>query len=167
MKLRVEAGQDEYFVEVLTRDEHVEYKLTGASEKNGVLSVREASPGIFSILEGYRSFTLRIAKQDDWVEALVNGKRLRLRISDPRDRSRSVRSIGTSGPKELRALMPGKVVKLLVREGDEVSAGTGVIVVEAMKMQNEMKSPKDGRVGRIHVGEGSAVGAGEALLVIE
>jgi biotin carboxyl carrier protein len=167
MKLRIETGEDEYLLEVLGRNEQVEYKLTGASEKNGALSVREASPGVFSILDGYRSFTLRVARQEEWIEAWVNGKCERFRISDPRDQARAARSLPASGPRELRALMPGKVVKLLVREGDRVNAGTGVIVVEAMKMQNEMKSPKDGRVSRIHIGEGSAVGAGDALLVIE
>ncbi|MGA8596783.1 MAG: biotin/lipoyl-containing protein [Bryobacteraceae bacterium] len=167
MKLRIEAGADEYFLELLSRDDLVEYELSGASKRNGTLSIREASPSVFSILEGHRSFTIRVARQDDWLEAWVNGRRLRFRISDPRNRARAGRSLLASGPRELRALMPGKVVKLLVKEGDEVSAGTGLIVVEAMKMQNEMKSPKDGRVGRIHVGEGSAVGAGEALLVIE
>ena len=72
-----------------------------------------------------------------------------------------------SGLQEVRALMPGKVVKLLVSVGDEVEAGAGVVVVEAMKMQNEMRAPKSGRVKRIHKAEGSTVGPGEALLEIE
>jgi biotin carboxyl carrier protein len=63
--------------------------------------------------------------------------------------------------------MPGKVVKLLVAVGDEVSAGDGVIVVEAMKMQNEMKASKPGRIARVHVAAGDAVAAGQALLVVE
>jgi biotin carboxyl carrier protein len=167
MKLRIETEEAEYFLEILTRNELVEYKLTGASNRKGELSVREASPGVFSILDGHRSFILRVAKQEDWIETWVNGRYTRFRISDARDPAGAERSLSASGPREVRALMPGKVVKLLVREGDQVNAGTGLIVVEAMKMQNEMKSPKDGRVSRIHVGEGSAVGAGEALLVIE
>jgi biotin carboxyl carrier protein len=63
--------------------------------------------------------------------------------------------------------MPGKVIKLLVESGSTVRAGQGLIVVEAMKMQNEMKSPKDGRVSKIHVEEGATVGAGQALIVVE
>jgi biotin carboxyl carrier protein len=63
--------------------------------------------------------------------------------------------------------MPGKVVKLLVSAGDEVSVGDGVIIVEAMKMQNEMKAPKAGRVARVYAAEGDTVAAGEALLVVE
>ena len=63
--------------------------------------------------------------------------------------------------------MPGKVVRLLVREGDEVAAGTGLAVVEAMKMQNEIKSPKKGTVQKILVSEGAAVNAGDVLLIVE
>ena len=63
--------------------------------------------------------------------------------------------------------MPGKVVRVLVGEGDEVVAGQGLLVVEAMKMQNEMKAPRAGRIGSIAVKEHEAVTAGSVLLVIE
>jgi pyruvate carboxylase subunit B len=63
--------------------------------------------------------------------------------------------------------MPGKIVRILVNEKDEVKAGQGVIVMEAMKMQNEMKSPKDGVVQKILTAEGSTVNAGDALAIIE
>jgi biotin carboxyl carrier protein len=63
--------------------------------------------------------------------------------------------------------MPGKVIKLLVEKGVNVQAGQGLIVVEAMKMQNEMKSPKDGMVSKINVAEGATVGAGQTLIVVE
>jgi biotin carboxyl carrier protein len=62
--------------------------------------------------------------------------------------------------------MPGKVVRVLVLEGDDVAAGQGICVVEAMKMQNEVKSPANGRVISIAVREGSAVGAGDVLAVV-
>ena len=63
--------------------------------------------------------------------------------------------------------MPGKVVRILKAVGDEVAKGDGVIVVEAMKMQNEMKSPKDGVIKEIRVAESDTVGAGDILVVIE
>ena len=63
--------------------------------------------------------------------------------------------------------MPGKVVRILVASGAEVSEGEGVIVVEAMKMQNEMKSPKAGLIKEIKVKEGSTVNAGDVLVIIE
>jgi biotin carboxyl carrier protein len=63
--------------------------------------------------------------------------------------------------------MPGKVVRLLVAPGDAVTAGQGLIVVEAMKMQNEIKAPRAGRVLEVRAAEGATVAAGEALLILE
>ncbi|MGB7601077.1 MAG: biotin/lipoyl-containing protein, partial [Candidatus Sulfotelmatobacter sp.] len=77
------------------------------------------------------------------------------------------RAADDHGPKNIVAPMPGKVVRLLVREGDEVEMGAGVAVVEAMKMQNEIKSPKKGTVQKILVTEGAAVNAGDVLAIVE
>ena len=74
---------------------------------------------------------------------------------------------GNKKVRELGALMPGKVVRVLVEEKAEVEAGQGVIVVEAMKMQNEIKSPKQGRVVKIVAQVGASVNAGDVLAVIE
>jgi biotin carboxyl carrier protein len=63
--------------------------------------------------------------------------------------------------------MPGKVVRLLVREGDAVAAGQGLVVVEAMKMQNEMKASRAGRVAEVRVSDGDTVAAGDTLVVLE
>ena len=71
------------------------------------------------------------------------------------------------GRQQVLAPMPGKVVKLLVKAGDEVKARQGLVVVEAMKMENELRSPKDGRVTEIAVSEGTSVEAGRLLVVVE
>ena len=63
--------------------------------------------------------------------------------------------------------MPGKVVRVLLNAGDEVAARQGVLVVEAMKMQNEVQSPKAGKISEIKVSEGQTVNAGDVLAVIE
>ncbi len=63
--------------------------------------------------------------------------------------------------------MPGKVVRVLVAEGNEIEAGAGVLVVEAMKMQNEVKSPKKGIIQKILVSEGATVSAGDVLAIVE
>ena len=63
--------------------------------------------------------------------------------------------------------MPGKVVRILLPQGAEVQAGTGIVVVEAMKMQNEVKSPKKGTIQKIVVAEGAAVSAGDVLAIVE
>ena len=71
------------------------------------------------------------------------------------------------GAAEIKTAMPGKLVRVLVEAGAEIKQGDGVLVVEAMKMQNEMKSPKDGIVREIRFAEGATVNAGDILAVIE
>jgi biotin carboxyl carrier protein len=72
-----------------------------------------------------------------------------------------------AGTQRVLAPMPGKVVKVLVKAGDEVKARQGLVVVEAMKMENELRSPKDGRVSDVLVAEGASVEAGRLLVVVE
>jgi biotin carboxyl carrier protein len=72
-----------------------------------------------------------------------------------------------AGPSAVQSPMPGKVVKVLVAVGEDVKAGQGVVVVEAMKMENELKSPKDGKVKAVAVKEGQAVEAGQSLITLE
>ena len=67
----------------------------------------------------------------------------------------------------MKAPMPGRVVRVLVAVGDEVAEDAGVVVIEAMKMQNELKSPKAGRVIRVGVAVGDTVGSGDVLVVVE
>jgi len=89
-------------------------------------------------------------------------------VRDPRSlRSRRQASGAAHGVAKLVAPMPGKVVRLLVAEKAEVQAGQGVLVVEAMKMQNELKSPKKGVVQRIVAAAGAAVNAGDVLAIVE
>jgi biotin carboxyl carrier protein len=88
-------------------------------------------------------------------------------IDDPRQWKRSAHAADAHGQAVIKAVMPGKIVRVLVAVGDEVAAGQGVIVVEAMKMQNELKAPRDGRVAAIEVKEHDSVNAGARLLTIE
>lgn len=73
----------------------------------------------------------------------------------------------SSGPQRVLAPMPGKVVRVLVKPGDEVKARQGLVVVEAMKMENELKAARDGRVRDVAVREGQSVDAGAVLLIVE
>ena len=72
-----------------------------------------------------------------------------------------------AGTQQVLAPMPGKIVKVLVKAGDAVKARQGLVVVEAMKMENELRSPKDGRVSDVLVAEGASVEAGRLLVVVE
>ena len=102
------------------------------------------------------------------VDVMVGTRRYTVTLIDPR-RLRSSAGARMLGDEAARivAPMPGKVVRLLVSEGDEVEAGSGVVVVEAMKMQNEMRSPRKGRVATLKVATGETVNAGEVLAIIE
>jgi biotin carboxyl carrier protein len=82
-------------------------------------------------------------------------------------RTRGVAGAQGSGPQRLVAPMPGKVVRVLVAPGDEVKARQGLVVVEAMKMENELRAAREGRVREVLVKEGQSVEAGAALVVIE
>jgi|SRR5580658_5235813 biotin carboxyl carrier protein len=97
----------------------------------------------------------------------VDSRRFAVEVHDPRSLRGRARTGDDHGPRKITAPMPGKVVRLLVREGDTVEPGAGVAVVEAMKMQNEIKSPKKGTIRKILVNAGAAVNAGDVLAVVE
>ncbi len=99
---------------------------------------------------------------------LVGSSRYLCEVNDPRSlRTRRAHAGSAEGPQKIVAPMPGKVVRIIVPQGETVEAGKGVIVVEAMKMQNELKSPKAGKVQKLLVAEGVTVNAGDTLAIIE
>ncbi|MBZ5567781.1 MAG: acetyl-CoA carboxylase biotin carboxyl carrier protein subunit [Acidobacteriia bacterium] len=98
----------------------------------------------------------------------VKNSRFAVEVRDPRSlRSRKAAAASGEGPQKLLAPMPGKVVRVILAAGSEVEAGQAVLVVEAMKMQNELKSPKKGTVKQVMVAEGASVTAGEVLAIVE
>ncbi len=122
---------------------------------------------VLSLRIGNLAYEVKSERVGEDLHLWVGSTRFATEIRDLRSlRSRS-RSAGDHGPKKITAPMPGKVVRLLVREGDEVNLGAGLAVVEAMKMQNEIKSPKKGRVQKILVSEGATVNAGDVLAIVE
>ncbi|MGI8958635.1 MAG: biotin/lipoyl-containing protein [Bryobacteraceae bacterium] len=176
MTLRIEVDGDDYSLDLQRNGTTSEYRLaarqTGRGMKDirnssGTASVIEVMPGVFSILSNNRSFTVYVVPNGEMLEVWIGGQPHVVSIADARDRSSKKKKISAAGPMELRAQMPGKVIKVLVPVGAAVEAGQGLIVVEAMKMQNEMKSPKKGIVSRMHAVEGATVVAGEALMVVE
>ena len=95
------------------------------------------------------------------------GEEFPVEVLDPRAwRGKHSGVLEAEGRRQILAPMPGKVVRVLVKQGDAVEAGQGLVVVEAMKMQNEIRSPKSGKIERLSVTEGQAVNAGEVLAVV-
>jgi biotin carboxyl carrier protein len=139
------------------------YEPEGSTPLEREFSIVPLTPGSFSVLIGDRSYEAIVAGG----EVRVNGKAFAVEVIDPRGMRGQKRPGTGAGPQSIAAMMPGKVVRLLVAEGDSVEEGQGLIVVEAMKMQNEMKSPKTGRVVAVKTQPDATVVAGDVLLVIE
>jgi biotin carboxyl carrier protein len=120
-----------------------------------------------SILIRDRSFEARVERLNDRLKIFLRGKTYDCAVRDPRSlRSRMLSAQGQPGEQKLTASMPGKVVRVLAQVGAAIAAGQGVLVIEAMKMQNEVRSPRDGIVQALYVREGANVNAGEALALI-
>jgi biotin carboxyl carrier protein len=130
----------------------------------------QVDPGLYSLLIEGRSYEVDLLKVEDALMVLVDGQPFRVEIQEERERRlRAAVGKGESkaGKRVVTAPMPGKVVRLLVRAGDAVRPGDGLIVVEAMKMENELKAPAAGTVKEVRVAEGKAVSGGDVLLVLE
>lgn len=124
-------------------------------------------PGVLSLLIDGRSY--RVVLDPDTADPAlhVGPQRIPYRIDDPRSLRSRRRHGGLEGPVTLKASMPGRVVRVLVEKGAAVTAHQGILVIEAMKMQNEVQSPKAGGVREIRVSAGDTVAAGDILAVIE
>ncbi len=128
--------------------------------------VREVEPGVYSVLLDDKSFEVRVIAAPEGLRLELDGRRFIAEVRDPRDRSRKSASALGTGRQNIAAPMPGKVIRVLVQEGDAVEIGQGLVVVEAMKMQNEMKALRAGHVVDVRVRDGDTVGAGDTLVVI-
>jgi len=124
-------------------------------------------PDVVSLRVGNHVYEVKCERVAGDLQLWVGNARFAAEVRDPRSLRGRSRGKDDHGAKELAASMPGKVVRLLALEGSEVEAGAGVVVVEAMKMQNEIKSPKKGRIQKILVREGTAVNAGDILAIVE
>jgi len=145
------------------RQEDETYRFRAESEEEKTAEIRQVEPGVYSVLAGGHSYEARI----DWESVTIGGKTFRAEVFDPRRWSRDRNHSHTEGRQNIVASMPGKVVRVMVAEGAAVEAGQGIAVVEAMKMQNEMKAARAGRVVSLTAVAGSTVNAGEILAVIE
>jgi len=129
--------------------------------------VEVPEPDVYSVLMGGRSYEARVEEHPDCLVVVIDGHRFEIEARDPRRWSSKAAGRGSDGIQTVAAPMPGKVVRVLVAAGDTVETGQGLVVVEAMKMQNEMKAARAGTVRSISIREGATVAAGEVLVTIE
>jgi biotin carboxyl carrier protein len=115
-----------------------------------------------------RSYVLTaLAGKDGAVEITVGGHSQSVRVKNERDillERMGISADADLGVREVRAPMPGLVLQVMVNDGDEVEAGAGLLVLEAMKMENELRAPAGARVEKVHVKAGAAVGKNELLI---
>jgi biotin carboxyl carrier protein len=131
----------------------------------------EITPGVYSLLVAGRSFEVHISKRpgdrpgpaSPYV-ATVGPRRYLVELRDPRQWRQAGSAIELEGPREILAPMPGKIVKILAREGQQIERDQGLLIIEAMKMQNELRAPRAGRVERVYVEEGQGVETSTRLL---
>jgi biotin carboxyl carrier protein len=131
------------------------------------LQGKAVEPGIYWLTWNNQSLEIGVTQSIDGYVVSMPGRRIAVAVSDARNARRRAAQQSHDGIGHIRAPMPGKVIKLLVAEGTEVQANQGVVVLEAMKMQNEIKSPKKGIVRKLGVTEGSAVNSGDLLATVE
>lgn len=166
MKLIVKVEGESHDVEIDRNGSHVTAVIDGRSYD---LDASQPEPSVWLLKHNARIFEAAVS-QGRSSEHVVNIENVEIvaSVNDPKRLRGSITgSSDESGRAEIRTAMPGKVVRILASQGDAIEKGEGVIVVEAMKMQNEMKSPKDGSISEIKVAEGDTVGAGDVLVIID
>jgi biotin carboxyl carrier protein len=167
MKLTVEGHGQTHQVEIERRDRTVSAKVGGVAYE--LDTVRLADGGWLLTHEG-RVFDTRVTfppGQRDVAQVTVGSQQYEFTVRDPK-RLAARGGAGTAdGTAQVVSLMPGKVVGILVEIGQEVGAKQPIVVVEAMKMQNELKSPRAGVVREVRVAVGDTVSGGDVLAVIE
>ena len=152
-RVEVEGGPGRYRVTVDGRVLTIDHARVGPHDR--------------SLLLDGRSHDVTLGCREDVYTVVLDGRALEVELADAVAGDPVVARARASGPVRLTAPMPGKLVRLLVAAGQEVAAGQGLLVMEAMKMENELKAPRAGRVRDIHVAERQAVETGALLLVLE
>jgi biotin carboxyl carrier protein len=170
MKLTAEISGEKLELEVKQEGERVVAEVNDRRYEVEARAVA-SQPGVYLLLSEGRVYECRVAQvgaKREAVEVTIGSRAYAVALTDPK-RLRGGQSAGAlhDGTAQIVAPMPGKVVRVLVEEGTEVEAGAGLVVVEAMKMQNEMKSPKAGKVTSINVTVGATINAGDVLAVVE
>jgi biotin carboxyl carrier protein len=168
MKLTVELAGTTHALELERAGTHV---VATIDDRRYELEAREVEPSVWLLRAGGRVYECRLGDRratDGAIEVQAGQHLFQLMLVDPKRLRHNASATGQAqGRASLVAAMPGKVVRVLVEQGAQVQAGDALLVVEAMKMQNEMKSPKTGTVVELRAAVGTTVNAGDLLVVVE
>ncbi|MCX7974005.1 MAG: biotin/lipoyl-binding protein [Candidatus Aminicenantes bacterium] len=138
-------------------------------DQNGSLEleIKEISPGVLSILVEEKSFLAAVVREKNKIFVAIEGIRFEFQEVEAVSGERRREEISTSGVIAIKAPMPGKVVRVVVGEGDKVKRNQTLAIVEAMKMENEIKASVEGVIKKVYVAEGDLVDSEKALLELE
>jgi biotin carboxyl carrier protein len=169
MKRVIRIGEREALLDIAHNNGSINASVAwqGAESQQRLLDFREAEPGVYSVMCGNRSYEVRVLPGRDAWQVEIGGRSFSVEVEDPRNGHARRKGQGKEGRRDVTAPMPGKVVRVLVEAGATVEEGQGLVVVEAMKMQNEMKAPKSGTVIALAARTGASVTAGEVLVTLE
>jgi biotin carboxyl carrier protein len=164
MKYEVTVGENVYIIEV-----NREGEITFDGEVQAIDFAPIGDSGLYSLLVNNGSFEALVEQRDERWQVLMQGYLYEVEVLDERSqlmRARSTSLVPDSGELLIKAPMPGLVVDVSVEVGQEVEAGQKVVILESMKMENELKTPRAGEVERIQVKAGDSVEQNEVLVVI-
>ncbi len=164
MKLALSINGAGERIEILSPAPDCRFRLGDSAEVTA--EVEMAEPGVYSILMDGSSYEAAVTETAAGLVVVIDGFRFEIDVRDPRRFTRKAAGGAADGIATIAAPMPGKVVRVLAEAGEAVEAGQGLVVVEAMKMQNEMKAPRAGKILSLHAREGATVTAGEVLATI-
>ncbi len=168
MKLTAQLNDQEHQVSIEKENSRVFAEINGRKYE---LEVSKPEADIYLLKFNNKIYEVFVSPQDesnDYQQVKVGAFDFKVKLIDPKRLRGTAAAAGADdGISEIKTAMPGKIVRILSAVGNQIKKGDGVIIVEAMKMQNEMKSPKDGTVKEIRFNEGETVNAGDVLAVIE
>jgi glutaconyl-CoA/methylmalonyl-CoA decarboxylase subunit gamma len=159
----VELGGTTTRVSVAAAGNHVLVRVGDGPERT--VDVARPEPGVISIVLDGNAWDIGTVPTEDGYDILLRGVRHAVGVVDPR--KKALRLAGATGQDAIKTTMPGRVIRTLVKEGDSIEAGQPVIVIEAMKMENELKATRAGTIRRVAVEPGALVEAGTVLVEIE
>jgi len=165
MNLTAHLGDDEFAL-IVRRDKDSGYIVSIDGEEYR-LDLTEPETNLYSVLVGEESFEVVVRPEGELINVDIAGRRYEVTIEDPTTALTRGTRFSAEGVQVVRSIMAGRILQIMVTEGAKVSQGDPLLVIEAMKMENEIRSPKDGTVTQVHVSPDQTIESGADLLTVE